>query len=229
MFHRYLHLPFLGIAADVSCFLPVFVGWIWWKNNSRPMRIFLALPTYYLLIWLPNLYLITHYRNSLWITHITALLEYSITAFVFSLWCKNRVAGRVIGASIPIFLIISIIANVSFEKITSSGTFTVPLEGILLASAGVYMLIELIDEHEIELIRDPRFFLSVSVIVYGLGTAPFFTIYNSLSMISRDMAFRVAGVNWVLSIVANALYAIAFVADRASNKPEQQPKVSAES
>ncbi len=177
------------------------------------MKTLFTLFLYYSFEAFASFYLATHYTNNLWITHITTIVEYSIIAFVFALWSKRTIARRLMLASIPLFWSICAIAMLSVEKITHSGSFSTPLEGMLLASMGVHSLLDFIDDYNGSLIRDPKFWVSACVVLYSLGTAPYFAVYNILGMTSREMAFAALAVNWVLSIVANALYATAFFVD----------------
>lgn len=114
-----------------------------------------------------------------------------------------------------------------FEKLNHFGTFTTPLEEILLASMGIYTLVGMVADHATTLIRDPRFWVSVSMVVYSLGVAPAFTIEGIAGVaITVDDVQRFYSINWVLSSVANILYAMAFLADRTKAGFEKLPTES---
>jgi hypothetical protein len=210
----------LPYTAAFSVLLPLLVGILSVRHVTRPMKILFVLFIYYFVELFVSLYTTTHYKNNLWLAHITTMTQYSAIALVFALWSRSGLAKRAIKASIAIFLLICVLAMLSVEKITHFGTFTTPLGGLLLASMGVFTLVGLATEYESKIFHDQRFWVSASVVLYFLGTASIFAMYEVVGKFStREDFYRFYAVNWTLSIVANILYAVAFfVASRSPRK-----------
>jgi hypothetical protein len=218
---HHLHIPVLAMASFFSTLLPVLVGWTQFRSSSKEMKILLGLFSFYVPVLLIGLILTSRNINALWLAHVYELIEFVVFAVVFALWCKNAKLQRAMRLSILVFLGVWIIAKLSFERLTLYNTFTAPLEELLLAAMAMYTLITLLGEERKSPYREARFWVSIAVIIYCIGTLPLFALANILLTRPLEEFTKMWSINWGLTIVANILYAIAFFRAKVIITPEE--------
>jgi hypothetical protein len=199
------------MLSFISILLPVTTGWVHFKTLSREMKILLGLFSFYIPETLTNLAMINSGLNTAWLANIYDLIEYIVFASVFAMWCKNAKILQAIKISMVGYATVWVIAKLSFESLTLVDTFSAPLQGLLLAAIASSTLIGLLGEEGKPLLREARFWVSTGVILYGVGTAPLFALANKLLVHSLQDFERLWTINWVLIIVANILYSVAFL------------------
>jgi hypothetical protein len=218
---HHLHIPFLAFASLLSYLLPVIVGLIQFKSSSGEMRAILGMFSVYIPISLISFYLMHRGINTVWLGQIFELIEYVVLASVFASWSRNKKVQGAIKLGIVGFLVAWIIAKLSFEKLTLYDTFTSPLAELLLSAMAINTLITLLGEEGKSLHRDVRFWVSIAVVVYCIGTLPLFAVANILLTRPLEEFARIWSINWGLTIVANILYAIAFFSAKVIITPEE--------
>lgn len=211
MIHKFLQMPLLGLLALMSYLLPLSTALVLRKKLPREMRILLGLFIFYIPFYLINFYLMAQGRNSAWLMHIDSLLEYTLLATMFYMWSKHRVAKNIIKAAVVIYLVIWIIAKLSFERFSLYNTFTGPVAELILVGFAVYTLTVFVDEQEPLMLRQPRFWVSVAVILYSVGTVPIFAMANNLLRYPLEVFAKVWAINWELIILENLLFGVAFL------------------
>lgn len=211
MQQHHLHIPLLAMLSFFSIVLPVITGWVQFKSLSREMKILLGLFSFYIPETLTNLAMMSSGINTVWLANIYELIEFIVFASVFAMWCKNAKILQAIKISMVGFAAVWVIAKLSFESLTLVDTFSAPLQGLLLAAMASTTLIGLLGEEGKPLLREARFWVSTGVILYGVGTAPLFALANKLLVHSLQDFERLWTINWVLLIVANILYSVAFL------------------
>ena len=208
------------MLSFVSCLFPVVVGWIRWHSISKEMKLLFGLFVFYIGVVIVNLFMMGLRVNTIWLAQIYEVIEYVVFAMVFSFWCKNRKGQTAIRTSIAIYVIIWTIAKFSFEKLTLYNTFTGPLESLLLAAFGISTLITLLGEEMTPMVSDSRFWISTGIILYCLGTLPVFALANKLLVRPLAEFEKMWTINWILLVVSNAMYAIAFFVSRNASSDE---------
>jgi multisubunit Na+/H+ antiporter MnhE subunit len=95
-------LPYLFLAAGISCLLPVVFGTVRWKILSRELRIVLALLAFYVAFLVAQVLTSFHGIKNLWMSDLYELLQFVVLAAVFALWTREEKARSVMISSIGI-------------------------------------------------------------------------------------------------------------------------------
>ncbi len=198
----------LVFVCVMSNLFPVIIGLVYRRKLTTNMRILLLL--YLLLI---GAEMVLNYQaemavNNLWLIHLMTICEYVLLTIVFVYWQKNRIAKQVIRMTIPIYLVVWVMAKYSFEDFHTYDNFTASFASLLLTGITLYTLYTYLKIYSNSLTHAPWFWVSVGVLVYQAGN--FFVFALSTTVF-------VWGLHNVLNIVANIIIAGGFLSLRHSS------------
>ena len=177
----------------------------YFRHLTGNMRILLALYFVFLLAeWIIN-YQAERNINNLWIFHVITILEYTTLTTVFIFWQKSLKAKNIIRLTIPIYLIIWILAKFSIEDFTSHDNFTASLSSVLLTCITLFTLLTYMKIHATSLQKAPWFWVSVGVLIYHTGNFFVFSLSTTIF---------IWGLHNCLNIIANLCIAGGFLSLR---------------
>ena len=176
-----------------------------WGVLPRELKILLGLFVVVVGADAVSIYMIIRQQSNIQVLHIYTLLEYSFLIIVFSYWQKSPSLRRYLLISIPLFALLGISAKIFLEAPTQFDNFTSSVEGAVLVGVSAYTLYGLILEDLGSLYREPRFWVSVAVLVYFSGNLVAFSL--------RPVIF-IGVIHSILNIISNLCYTGGFLSLR---------------
>jgi len=163
---------------------------------------------YFILIGLVDtfgLYLAANRINNIWLFHLFTPLEYGFLVMVFSYWQKESLLRLVLRLSIPLFALICLLNKLYLEDLSRFDNFTTTLDGSALILISVYTLFGLYRDNSGPISRDPRFWITVAVLIYFSANLPLFAFANIIALWS---------IHHILNIASNILFTGGFLCHR---------------
>lgn len=157
------------------------------------------------LVDVSSLYLALNRINNIWLFHLFTPLEYGILVMVFSYWQKEPLLRLVLRLSIPLFVLICLVNKLFLENLVSFDNFTVSLESSALIMISVFTLFSLYRDNSGLISKDPRFWITVAVLIYFAGNLPTFAFANIIALWS---------IHSILNITSNILFSGGFLCYR---------------
>jgi hypothetical protein len=214
-----LAIPTFGLIASFSCLVPVIAGFWRLKTMDRDLRLVVALVAIGLLITVVQLYLAIRSINNLWIGHMYNLVEYAITLLIFSDWEENPQIRAALRMSIIVFGLFWVVSKIEWESLFQPAALTTTVARMAFTLVALRMLYRLTEEGKVTMLRDPRFWVCVAILVSATGDLMFYSLRNLLTLLPKKdiiLAFRV---HWFLMIVVDALFLVAFLTKPNPAKP----------
>jgi hypothetical protein len=206
-----LPIPILALVCWISSLLPVIAGWKRWEFLTREMRFLFALLAFYLLFLCVELWTSFHGFKNLWMSDVYGLLEFVVLTAVFSGWSSDAMARKAMRSSTGVIVVLWIVGKLSFEPLGGNSNYIAPIETLLLISMALYTIISLVRGNIETLFRQPQFWVSVAVIIFGAGMLPLLILSTKLLSLPLQEYEKVWNVNWVLGVFSNVVYAAAFL------------------
>lgn len=163
-----------------------------------------------LAVELVQAYLAINNVKNLWLLHVFTILEFVFLMMVYSAWQKNRLTKMMLRASIPLFVLIGVIA-MSGESIDQFNHFARPLASLFLVAAAALTLFELNRESGESVFLQPRFWVGAAGLIYFSSTLVLFALSNLLLTWPIEHVRLVFTFNTAMNIIANLGYAAAFL------------------
>jgi hypothetical protein len=195
-------MPILITISAVLTAIPVIAGIMVIRQLDKPM---LWLLVYLSLALLTELSSYLFYSNEIdraWILHIFTVIEFILLTAIYAFWQKQRNYKWAILFTIPVFVCIWLSAKLSWEVWAQFDNYTASFAALLLNLLAILMLYQLNEETPIDLMREPRFWVSLAILVYFTGNILNFALYN------LAFAWRL---NAVVNVAAHILYTGAFL------------------
>ena len=152
-----------------------------------------------------GLYLAFNRINNIWLFHLFTPLEYGFLVMVFSYWQKKSLLRLVLRLSIPLFALICLVNKLFLENLVTFDSFTASLEGSALIMISVYTLFNLYRGNSGPISKDPRFWITVAVLIYFAGSLPTFAFANIIALWS---------IHNILNVSSNVLFTGGFLCYR---------------
>jgi len=198
-------MPLLDIISAISWAAPLLAGVFVLNRLGRETKILVG---YFILIGLVDtfgLYLAANRTNTIWLFHLFTPLEYGFLVMVFSYWQKKPLLRLLLRLSIPLFALICLVNKLFLESLVSFDNFTASLEGSALIMISVYTLFNLYRDNSGPISKDPRFWITVAVLIYFSGSLPTFAFANIIALWS---------IHSILNITSNILFSGGFLCYR---------------
>jgi len=198
-------MPLLDIISAISWAAPLLAGVFVLNRLGRETKILVG---YFILIGLVDtfgLYLAANRTNTIWLFHLFTPLEYGFLVMVFSYWQKKPLLRLLLRLSIPLFALMCLVNKLFLESLVSFDNFTASLEGSALIMISVYTLFNLYRDNSGPISKDPRFWITVAVLIYFSGSLPTFAFANIIALWS---------IHSILNITSNILFSGGFLCYR---------------
>jgi len=198
-------MALLTIISAVSWAVPLGAGVSLFNRLEREAKILVA---YLILIGLVeafSFYQALNKVSTIWLFHVFTPLEYGFLVVVFSYWQKKPLLRLLLRLSIPLFALICLVNKLFLESLVSFDNFTASLEGSALIMISVYTLFNLYRDNSGPISRDPRFWITVAVLIYFSGSLPTFAFANIIALWS---------IPHILNVISNILFARGFLCYR---------------
>lgn len=194
----------LAYISGLSSLIPFIAGIISYRFGKEDMRLFTL---FFGIAVVSDLYLwytAMHNVNNLWALHIWSLVEYCFLAYVFSYWQKSSTFRKLLRWSIPVFMILWLVAKlVSIEVMSQFHNYTRSIGSMILTITSVVTLYRLNESEGI--FRQYQFWISLGVLIYFAGNIIWFSINNIVLVGSLFFMHS------IVNIIANLLYAGGFL------------------
>lgn len=140
----------------------------------------------------------TGVRNNLFLFHIYTPIEYTILCLLY----RNAVAGpllkKIIYASIPFFIVLSIMFSAFVQKPDENNSFITIIESLLILSWSLFYLREVLLLQQVtHLHRFPMFWICVGILFYFTGSLITEGMLNYLIKHSIELARRVYSFSYI--------------------------------
>ena len=205
----------LGVQLSVGSTLAlILVGFYMYKQLGKESKIFLVYQLVSLLTSIATVYLALNNMRNLWVSHLYTPIQFGLLMWVFSSWQEKPNLKRLFQLLIPAFILVWAIAAIFVEHTNEFNTFSRPTESILLIITSGYTLFQ-VNKEKVELLfRQPSFWVGSGTLIYFTGMVILFTLTNVLLRSSEEILRTAWIVNWILNVIANLLYAGAFLCQK---------------
>lgn len=178
-----------------------------------------------MILWLATtavaLYLIKYagYKNNLFVFHISTPLEYIILALLYRNVIINTRIKKIITASIPVFIILSILFSLFVQRPDVNNSQIVVLESLIMIFLSLYFLREVLLLQQAKSIsRFPMFWISVGILSYFTGNVVIEAMLNYLISHSPDLARNIYRTWHFFKYLLFTLFIIGAFCDRPLHK-----------
>lgn len=194
----------LADISGLSSLIPFIAGIISYRFGKEDMRIFAIFFGIAVVSDLFLMYTAAQHMNNLWALHVWSLVEYCFLAYVFSYWQKNNTFRRLLRWSIPVFIIMWLVAKlISMEVMTQFHNYTRSIGSMILIVVSVTTLYRLSESEGI--FRLYQFWISLGVLIYFAGNIIWFSVNNIVLV--GSLLFM----HSIVNIIANLLYTGGFL------------------
>jgi hypothetical protein len=205
------HYPPLTYITLFSSILPIGVG----ISKILYLRRGMKLLFYYLIFALvADVYLMWFVNSpqlNLALVHTYYLIEYILIMSIITVWQESLRMKRFFQVLILLYIIFWIIAKVTFEPLSGLYTFTASISQVLLIIGAELSLFIIIGNRMQPILKDYRFWVHLSFVVYYAGTLLVLASRGILINYSMDIFLLAASIDWSLKIIFNILFAIGFL------------------
>jgi len=202
---------FIVLLSPITALIAFVTGVRLYRFQSREMKL---LVLYIGLALATEILLAVVGRQSIdnnWVSHPYTIIEYGILTYVFSRWQRSDLLRRVLVWSIFLFVVVEIGAVLFYENIRQFDSTSRTVEGIVFIGVAAFTLYGISRDETTIPLRDPRFWIAMTVLFYFAGTTVIFAVFSALIKIPSDQT----KVIWLLLLALNPisylLYARSFV------------------
>lgn len=182
--------------------VPLTLGLYSWNILSRNMKILLWLFICVAFFDSISIYrVVNNSTHNMMELHIYTLLEFGFLMVILSNWQKTSNSRQFLKFTIPLFVLIWIVAKIYLEEPTRFDSFTSSLESAVLAGASAFTLLGFLRENPESLFKQPRFWVMGAILIYFSG--------NLVAFALRPV-IMVWSIHSVLNIVSNLCYSGGF-------------------
>jgi len=202
---------FFLFLLSQSVLLPIIVGLVRLRRMGKSYRPFFLLLVIGFLVEIISFISIRLTKNNTVIVNIYGLVEWTLLAWQFHAWGFLRQKKSLFYALLGLSALVWFIVNIVFGHIHDFSPYFVFFYSFLIVLLCVNEINFMITHHNRNLFRNPRFVICFGLIIYFVYMIVYYWALEiskfGRSDISISIAFLVAYVN----ILANIIYAIAFL------------------
>jgi len=149
--------------------------------------------------------------HNLWISQSTMPVQYALVMIPLALWQPGRGLRTTALVLVPAYIVVWLAFLALLGDMNAMSTYMRPLAGALLIGASSTVLVRNVQDETKQVLDDPAFWVATATIIYFGGTVIFYSLVPSL----MTMSLPVMRIAWsapaMLNIIANLLYAKAFL------------------
>ncbi len=206
-----MYIPFYGIVATISTILPVLVGAVRWNSDARrEVGLFFYLLVFNALSAGGQLALAWFNINNLWISHISAIVEVTLTLLAYRSWQKSETSRVILLAAI-----VSYGLSWGFlrfiEEFPAPSLIAFPIARAVVMVFSFHMLYVLARDSDSPLLSMPRFWIVSTTMIAGAAAIMFFALQGLITRMQVSEVVRVFNAYWTLTILINCIYSWSFL------------------
>ena len=149
--------------------------------------------------------------DNVWISQSSMPVQFALVMIPLALWQPERGLRTTALVLVPVYIFVWLALLALLGNMNAMSTYMRPLAGALLIGASSTLLVRNVQDETRQVSDDPAFWVATATIIYFGGTV----IFYSLSAPLMTMSLPVMRIAWsaqaVLNIIANLLYAKAFL------------------
>ncbi len=176
-------LKIFFIAVTLSDFFPFTVGLFVYKYFDKPLRIVYFLITTSFILSVLSVYYAIVYKNNLWTLHIYTLVEFFFLSIFYYNLFESSVFKRIVILLMVIFTIMVTVNKIFLETIDKLDNYSLTLSAILILIISSMYLVDYLSKNLIVRIRDYRFLLTITYMMYFGGNIFVFALSNEIKEI----------------------------------------------
>ena len=203
-------LPTIAIADFISNLVPVAIGAWRFRSLSRPLRPFFGLVVLAALSEWVSFAMATNGIHNLWLIQIYHLIAASGIILLFSTWRTGTSVDALSKAFVGAYVLLWIVAKFAFEPITADDQYTYTVACAACLIAAVWYLSHVARQEDLELPREPQFWMACGVLLYYATNVVLFSEFHRV-ILSSKMDFAVVWqLHWGADILVNLLFSYGF-------------------
>ena len=214
---RMRHYPILAYITTFSPLIPILFGILKPQPLSRQMKILVLFLITGFLTDILSWWMILDGRLVSWPAHIYTLIEFVLVISIIYLWQESKKVRRLFQGIISFYIVFWGYSKLTFEPLNGLDSITSSISRVILILCAGYTLFVVIGNNLQSLLNNQRFWVSLSFVLFFIGTLMSFALQGILYSHSREYLYLAWSINWVLAIFCNILFAIGFLC------PQTQP------
>jgi len=209
-----MQIPLLTYIAMGSQLGLVVTASLRYKVVSDEMKLLAAFFAAMFLISSLQVILAVRSLSNLWIYHFANLISYSFYLWIFSLWQPNKRIAKFFRREFIVgYVVIWLVSKVTIESFDSFDYFSSGVAKVVTLCIVCYTMITLVDRSSATLLYD-RFLILSGVLISSISSALVYSSANLISYLQHDEMVKIWSIHWTASIIANLLFATAFLLRR---------------
>ncbi len=203
--------PLLAYITLFSSFLPMGVGISKIKILHRGMNILLG---YLIFTFSADIYFLWFargYQFTLGLYHVYYLVEFIFIISIITVWQESHKVKRVFQTLVFLYILFWTFTKVTFEPLNGLYSITASVSQVLLTLSAGYTLFVVIGNRLQPLMKDYRFWVLLSFVIYYAGTLLVIASRGILLHYSAENILLVSSLDWSLKICFNILFSIGFL------------------
>jgi hypothetical protein len=211
---------FYSIFSTLTTCIPIFFGFRYYKELSGEMKILIwyLVSSFVFEIIVNILILMSISHNTLWISHVFPIIEYTFLVVIFSRWQKNMVLKKAYLWSILLMAAFTIVNTFFFQSVAQVSTYGMSIHKLLLIGISAFVLLELNKENIYPLTREYRFWVATGVLFYNLTTLLMFSLTNLILSYGEQFFKPIFMMNLALNIIMYLIFAKGFLCSHQAQK-----------
>lgn len=146
------------------------------------------------------------------IFHIYQPIEYTLLALYFKSIIDLKPWKTIIKLTIPLMIALNLINSIWIQKINELPTYPFLITAILVSGwTIVYYYQTMIQESEIQLIKNSDFWISTGILFFYLGAFFVMGFINIISQKNTEIAIQLYNINHFLNIVMYTTFTFSFI------------------
>ena len=206
-----MYIPFYGVVATLSTILPILVGGLRWRSDARQeVGLF-----YYLLLFnavsgISQFVLASSNINNLWISHISPLVEVTLSLLAYRSWQRSE-GAKIVLLAVVVFYAMTWGMLRFMEELTSPSLIAFPIARSVVMIASFHMLYVLARDSDVPLLQMPKFWIVSTTMIAGAAAIMFFALQGVITKMQVSQVVRVFYAYWTLTILFNCAYSWSFL------------------
>jgi VanZ family protein len=205
----------IATYAAFSVVLPLLLGTLGIRKLTPALRCLLLLLAFALFTEAAGLILGRGDQPNLWIYNTYTAVEYSLLIIMFVFLLDGKLFRRVLLASIPLFIVIWVLATLNLEKSDPFHGVFLSIESVVFAILAVATLVKEMRDSSTLLVDNPIFWVSAGVLVYFAGNLLVFAFIDKLlqTTLKNSEVGMYSGwlIHTAMNVSKNILFAIGFL------------------
>ena len=194
-----------------SHLLPVGAGWARRSLFGREEKVLFLFVVIGMVTEFVTYFMVLRKINTLWVLHVHHLLEFVMLMLILGNWQDQRAIHRLALLSIPVYTVFWIVSLFTIESFCGPATYTHNVAGALLVILAAITLYNLMNESEIEVYRELRFWAAAGVLIYFAGNTVLFLLFDRRALLRSQDALTVWKLHWVIDTFVNLSYTASFL------------------